>query len=264
MPSEGSDSLDGMSVAAYRRLAAGRDGWDPNPYQSHVSGDWHSQAFPKVAAGVHALLARYDAREIDERQLLRGKDNERRPGPGGRPRCEDTLSYWLYFQHHKGDERWKLLGQPYWSVPAWLSWRAQYSHTPPDRRLSRSDGRTALATFPKGGPDGLVSEHVVPKKVMKRLLLATRDREKIGALLKLNLCCVVTRAEDARLPRDDHLQPAEPWRRYHGKGIVLLHNPAWSDDEIQPLLRHGLLNERSIWPLGRRDPHEAPTIEPRR
>jgi hypothetical protein len=240
-----------MSVAEYRKLTAGCRSWDPNPYQFYVGGSWHSQAFPKVVDGVRALLARYDGREVDEQQLLRGKDNERRPGSSGRPRCEDTLSYWLYFQHHKGDERWKLLGQPYWSVPAWLSWRAYYAGMPPDRRSNRNDGRPSLGTFPKGGSDGLVSEHVVPKKVLKGLLLATRDREKIAALLKLNLCCVVTRAEDAQLPRDHHARPADPWHRYQGKGIVLLHNPAWTDDEIGRLLQQGLLRERSIWPLGR-------------
>jgi hypothetical protein len=37
--------------------------------------------------------------------------------------------------------------------------------------------------------------------------------------------------------------------RYRGTGIVLLHNPDWTEDEIEPLLRHGFLSERSVSPL---------------
>jgi hypothetical protein len=240
-----------MSVSEYRRLAAGCGGWNPDPFMSYPGGAWELQAFPQVVAGVGALLARFDACAVAERQLLRGKDNDRRPGPNGLPACQDTLSHWLYYQHHKGDERWKLLGQRYWSVSAFLSWHAQYLATAADRRLNRNDGKYAVRTFPKGGPAGLVSEHVVPKKEMKKLLLSTRDTQKIADVLRLNLCCVVTGVEDARLVRDRHPEPTAPWRRYRGTGIVMLHNPAWSDSEIAALLQNGLLSERSVRPFGR-------------
>jgi hypothetical protein len=239
-----------MSVEQYRNLTARCTGWTPNPFAPYPGGAWDVRAFPQVVDGVCALLARFDAGKVDERQLLRGKDNDKRIGPNGLPLCQDTLSHWLYFQHHKGDERWKLLGQRYWSVAAFLSWRAQYQATAPDQRLNRNDGMYSLRTFPKGGSNGLVSEHVVPKKAMKALLLPTRDEKRIGALLRLNLCCVVTSAEDSRLERDGHPDPIEPWRRYRGKGIILLHNPAWTDNETASLLRNDLLSVRSVNPFG--------------
>lgn len=237
-----------LRVSDYRQLAARCAAWDPNPFVAHRDGAWETRAFPEVVKGVIALLARFDAGRVDRRQLLNGKDNDKRMGANGLPSCQDTLSHWLYYQHHKGDERWKLLGQRYWSVSALLSWRMQYNSTPLAQRFNRNDGRYATRTFPKQGPTGLVSEHVVPKKLMKTLLLPTRDQERISNVLRLNLCCVVTRAEDARLERDSHPIPTEPWRRYRGKGIILLHNPTWTDAEIEPLLRNGLLSPRSIDP----------------
>ena len=94
-----------------------------------------------------------------------------------------------------------------------------------------------------------MSEHVVPKKEMKKLLVGTRDAAQIKAILGLNLCCVVTGDEDRRLQRDCHPDPMQPWLRYRGKGITVLHNPEWEDLEIEALLRHGLLSERSVAPF---------------
>src|SRR5262245_36445623 len=115
--------------------------------------------------------------------------------------------------------------------------------------LRSNADRYPLKSFPKGGPNGLVSEHVVPKKELKKLLRHERDPKRIAALLQLNLCCVVTGSEDAMLERAGHPNPTDPWARYRGKGIILLHNPDWSDTEIEALLRHGLLSLRSFQPF---------------
>jgi hypothetical protein len=224
--------------------------WGPNPFESHPDGPWRERAFAEVVAGIEALLERYDRGEVRERQLLHGKDNDKSLNDAGRPSCHDVLSHWLYYQHHPGDERWKLLGQRYWSVSAWLAWRAKYLDTPPARRLNARDTRPHLRTFPKRGTDhenGLVSEHVIPKAVIKERLL--RSPAEIERWLNRNLCCVVTRGEDRRLATSSHPDPADPWLRYRGAGIVLLHNPDWTEAEIEPLLRHGLLSERSVSPL---------------
>lgn len=171
------------------------------------------------------LLKRFEADKVTEWQLLRGKDTGREK--------KDTLSYWLYYQHHPGSEYWKLMGQRYWSVAAWRAWR--------DWRAA--GGRS----FPKRqriGDSGLVSEHVVPKKVLKQQILA--DRGNVRVWLERNLCCVVTVGEDRHLPGESHPDATDPWRRYRRTGIVLLHNRAWTPEQIEPLLRHGLLNESSF------------------
>jgi hypothetical protein len=211
-----------------------------------------------VVAEVYALLDRFDRGEVSEWQLLHGKDNDRRLNEAGRPSCHDVLSHWLYYQHHPGHERWKLLGQRYWSVRAWRSWRTKYAGTPPSGRLHAQDRRPHLQTFPKRGTHGdpgLVSEHVIPKVVLKKLLL--QDRHNIEYWLRRNLCCVVTRGEDRGLPSSTHPDPTDPWLRYRARGIVLLHNPEWTEDEIEPLLRHDLLSELSVSPLATHQP-EAP------
>ena len=82
----------------------------------------------------------------------------------------DTLSYWLYFQHHPGHERWKILGQRYWSEKAYASFRDRFFATPDPKRYSR-DGGPAVVTIPKrraDGKRGLVSEHdrCPPKKIV--------------------------------------------------------------------------------------------------
>jgi hypothetical protein len=241
-----------MTVGEYRTLAKTVARWQPDPFTPYTKGAWHTHSFPQVVAGVTSLLSRFDAGDVSEHQLLRGKDNDKRPGPNGLPRCHDTLSYWLYFQHHPGHELWKLLGQVYWSVGAYLCWHDYYHRMAPDRRSSRTGAHPSLKTFPKKGLGGLISEHVVPKKAMKALLLRTRNRDEIEALLRLNLCCVVTSAEDRGLETAAHPSPSDPWARYRSTGIVMLHNPAWLDTEIESLLRNSLLDERSMSPFPQR------------
>lgn len=235
-----------LSVSQYRALASACNDWHPNPFSPHRDGPWHEGNFHLVLDGVMALLCRFDAGTVSEQQLLRGKDNDKRPGLNGLPSCHDTLSYWLYFQHHPGHELWKLLGQRYWSVEAYQCWHEQYNRTSASERFGRNGLAPSLRTFPKGGASGLVSEHVVPKKALKELLLQTRDRGTIESLLRLNLCCVVTGAQDGRLERACHPNPFDPWQRYRGKGIIMIHNPTWTDNEIDALLRNGLLSTRSI------------------
>jgi hypothetical protein len=232
-----------MDIATYRELARQAPrAWTPNPFFQHPIGDWHTVKFDEVVSGVEALLKRFDDGQVTEAQLLRGKDNDAR-------RKFDTLSYWLYYQHHPGHEYWKIIGQKYWSIDAWLSWRAKCIALNVACDGSRNPPLSTLPKRKRDGNLGLVSEHVVPKKALKQCLL--RDRTAIRSWLRSNLCCVVTRSEDRRLVRDIHPDPRDPWRRYIGTGIVLLHNPAWTDTEIEPLLKYGLLNEFSMNPLAK-------------
>jgi hypothetical protein len=199
--------------------------WDPDPFQPHPDGDWLKNHFEPAVVGVTDLLKRFEVGKVAEWQLLHGKDTGREK--------KDTLSYWLYCQHHPGSEYWKLMGQRYWSVVAWRAWR--------DWRAA--GGRS----FPKrsgNGDCGLVSEHVVPKKVLKQHILA--DRTNVRVWLERNLCCVVTVGEDRNLPSESHRDATDPWLRYEGSGIVLLHNSRWTDAEREPLLRHGLVNHGSF------------------
>jgi hypothetical protein len=217
-----------VSLAEYLDLAQlVRQQWDPDPFKTHPGGDWHGIHFEEVLVAVMELLRRFDAGEVPEAHLLGGKDNG--------PKKRDTLSYWLYYQHHPGSEYWKLMGQRYWSVSAWRAWRAW-----------RDAGGRSFPKRKRSGDSGLVSEHVVPKKVMKERICA--DRANVRLWLQRNLCCVVTVAEDGHLVRDTHPDAADPWLRYEGKGIVLLHNSAWNVEEIDTLLRHGMLDRSSVAP----------------
>jgi hypothetical protein len=209
-----------MTLSGYVKRSKAVGTLDPNPFQAHTDGPWHERNFQPVVNNVVSLLTRFRATEIDKHHLLHGKDN----GPNKR----DTLSYWLYYQHHPGSEKWKLMGQRYWSVEAWRSWR-----------------EAGGGSFPKRGDRGLVSEHVVPKKVLKTLLIECdpSNCDYIRRLLELNLCCVVTRAEDKQLKRDKHPNVDDPWIRYAeaNNRITLIHNPYWIPAEVEPLLRHGLI-----------------------
>jgi len=207
---------------------------EPDPFFPHPDGPWHQTHFDETVEGIRSLLMRFAAGQVSEWHLLKGKDN----GPNKR----DTLSYWLYYQHHPGHERWKILGQRYWSEQAYASFRDRFFATPDPKRYSR-DGGPAVATIPKrraDGKRGLVSEHVVPKMVMKRLLLDPPG--SITNLLNLNICAVVTLAEDRRLVRADHADPFDPWSRYEGTGIRFIDNPGWTDVERANLAQYDLIS----------------------
>lgn len=220
--------------------------WDPDPYSPHPpDGPYHQHAFAEVVEGVHDLLRRYDSGTVERDHLLRGKDNG--------PRKRDTLNYWLFWQHHPQHERWKCLGQRYWSIAAWGAWREYFQSLPLKERFGR-DGFPALRSLPKPatlpvGRNGsaLVSEHVVPKKVMQSFLLPVRSRDDIAQVLRANLCCVVTRSENARLPpswhpdQDKPIKDLRPWNRYRGRGITVLEHAGWTFDEREALSEAGLL-----------------------
>lgn len=208
----------------------------PQPYIYHPNGPWHSDVFPTIVKSVTELLDSFEAGQVPERHLLRGKDN-------GRCKCgrdkTETLSYWLYFQHHPGSERWKILGQRFWSIEAWRAWRDQYFSIEEDKRLNSRDGLPTLATIPKrkvAGERALLSEHVVPKKVLKGLLL--ERRHPVPNVLALNHCAVVTRAEDRRLAISSHPDPFDPWRRYSETGIEIIESPDWTDRERNEVKRY--------------------------
>jgi hypothetical protein len=107
--------------------------------------------------------------------------------------------------------------------------------------------RTAAPSRSAARTRSAVSEHVIPKTVIKQRLLS--EGRDVETWLSRNLCCVVTRGEDRHLAASSHPDPADPWLRYRGSGIVLLHKPDWTEVEIEPLLRHGLVDERSVYPL---------------
>jgi hypothetical protein len=163
------------------------------------------------------------------------------------------LNFWLFWQHHPQSERWKCLGQRYWSVAAWQVWRERFQSLPVGERFRR-DGFPAERSLPKPTRlsvdrrgSALVSEHVVPKKVMQTFLLRVRSREDIAQVLEANLCCVVTRDENSGLPASSHpdqgkpFEDLRPWNRYKGFGITLLDHPGWTSDEIEALSEAGLL-----------------------
>lgn len=66
--------------------------------------------------------------------------------------------------------------------------------------------------------DGVQHEHVVPLKVIERMLFAARpDAANIGRLARSCPVCIVTRSEHRRLPNDpwgDEDPAKDPWRRY--------------------------------------------------
>jgi len=133
---------------------------EPDPFFPHPDGPWHQTHFDETVEGIRSLLMRYAAGQVSEHHLLKGKDN----GPDKR----DTLSYWLYYQHHPGHERWKILGQRNWSVEAYGSFRDRFYATPEAKRHSR-DGGPAPATIPKRravGDHGLLSGSNATSQVM--------------------------------------------------------------------------------------------------
>jgi hypothetical protein len=132
-------------------------------------------------------------------------------------------------------------------------WRERFRSLPAEERFSR-DGFPAEHSLPKPirlstheRGSALVSEHVVPKKVMQSFLLRVRSRDDIAQVLEANLCCVVTRDENRRLPsswhpdQDKSIEEFRPWNRYCGKDIAVLDNPKWTARERATLSEAGLL-----------------------
>lgn len=216
----------------------------PNPFFPHPDGPWHETHFDEVVYGIKSVLEKYANNELSRDQICKGKDN-------GYDRVwktnkEEKINYWLYYQHHKGSERWKCLGQRYWSVQAYRSFRKKYFSFPENKRLNSRDKGPHQNTLPKRKAEqleGLVSEHVIPKRVMQDLLL--KNKWPIEELLTLNLCAVITLREDRKINelklRSSHPNPFKPLHRYKGTGIQFIPNPDWSFEEKTALEEYNLV-----------------------
>ncbi len=206
-----------LSLAEYLELVRrAPKKWDPDPFTNPKS-DWQHDNFDKAVDGMEGLLKRLKGGEVTENDLKQSDIKK--------ATRENTYSYWLYIGHHPHPPRnpWKRLGQRYWSVEAWRSY------------LERGDRDLAL-------------DHVVPKKIMWKCICA--DISTVRLWMERNLCCVVTASEHnhPRLRRNGHPDAADPWRRYEGTGIVLLHNQSWTQEQIETLHGHGLLDSSSLAP----------------
>lgn len=204
-----------ITLEEYRGLAQNAPKqWKPDPF-TNPKGDYQGKSFGETVDGMESLLKRLKSGEVTEEDLKRSDI--------AKATRENTYRHWLYIGHHgpSPKDNWKYLGQRYWSVEAWRSYR---------ERCDR----------------GLILDHVVPKKIMWERLLA--DSSNVRLWMERNLCCVVTASEHRSrcLARTAHPDPADPWRRYEPSGIVLLHNSRWTEAEIEPLLRHGLANHSSF------------------
>jgi hypothetical protein len=186
--------------------------WKPDPF-TNPPGVCQRLPFERTVEGMESLLKRLKSGEVAEEDLKRSDI--------AKAFRENTYGYWLYIGHHPPSPKneWKRLGQRYWSVEAWRSWKER-------------------------GDQGLALDHVVPKKVMWQRLQA--DISNVRIWMERNLCCVVTVAEHRNLPHSRHKRPSDPWLRYEGSEIVLLDNSRWTDAEREPLLRHGLVNHSSF------------------
>ena len=192
--------------------------WDPDPF-TNPKRDWQRDNFDRAVDGMTRILERVRDGEVTKDDLKQSDIKE--------ATRENTYKYWLYVGHHppSPSNEWKRLGQRYWSVDAWRSYRER-------------------------GDRDLVLEHVVPKKRMWECLVA--DSSNVRLWMERNLCCVVTVGEDRHRirQRQTHPNPADPWLRYSKTGIVLLYNRAWTTEQRAPLLRHGLLDGTSFAPDG--------------
>lgn len=230
--------------------------YTPDPFFQHPHGPWHQCNEENVRRGLRQVLERFHNGELTEAQIMKGKDNGR--CKKYHTNKQDVMSYWLYFQHHPGNERWKLLGQRYWSVNAYESFKRQFLHLPVNERYSKTDHGPHLKSLPKrkkAGNEGLVSEHVVPKKAIKTYLVHGNEplETRIQYALKWNLCAVVTGEEDDRLLKDSHpdvqrenftkfsLEAVDPWKRYKDTGITFIPNPYWTREEKEALKCYNLI-----------------------
>lgn len=189
----------------------------PNPFE----GDTRGLSDREAARGAWAALQRFRNGEISDAVLRRTEGDTWRDK-------ENLLAYWLWRHHHDGNSKRKVIGQRYWTPGAT---RSLHQHWPP------------VPTKRIFGADALVSEHVVPKAVMKPLLLEAESLADVERLFGLNLCAVVARSENKRLSQKTHPDPFDPWLRYSVAGLRLVPNPDWSAEEWSVLKRHGLVEE---------------------
>ena len=206
-----------VTLQEYRALAQNAPKqWEPDPF-TNPRGDWQRDhfKFEDAVNGMTNLLKRVRSGEVTVEDLKQSDFKK--------ATRENTYGYWLYIQHHppKIKNDWKRLGQRYWSVQAWASYRETGDH-------------------------GLELDHVVPKKTMWERIL--EEPQNVRVWMERNLCCVLTVSQHNchHLSRTTHPKPEDPWVRYKGSGIVLLHNSRWTEKEIEPLLRHGLVNRSSF------------------
>jgi len=69
-----------------------------------------------------------------------------------------------------------------------------------------------------------------------------RNQADPGEIVARNFGAVITHGESRLLTdKDSHPNPADPWLRYAGKGILFVPNPNWSEATRSDLKRHGLI-----------------------
>ena len=208
---------------------------DPDPFIPYPTGDWEAAKLPEAIAAVEAAIALYGERLVTREALW---EDMNRAG----------VKYWLWYMHHKHDNRWKNLGRPYWSIRAYLAWRRHYFSFPPEERLD-SRGLPHIRTFKKrktAGRDGLYHEHVVPQRVSFRLIVD--DKIPPAVVLGRNIGAVITSGENDDLRRD-HPDLTDPWLRYKGSDIQFIENPKWTKAQRDALIRYDLLWTKPIPPF---------------
>ena len=108
---------------------------------------------------------------------------------------------WAATEVYPADE-WKLLSQRFISMQVRDRWRAAFAA-----------GAKAVKVFTRdaGNRDRVAvkHEHVVPRRLLKVLILTTTAAEQVHALVQRSLGCVVTCVEDASLPTQ-----GQGWERY--------------------------------------------------
>ncbi len=205
----------------------------PVPFLLHPDGQpWEPRWRPVAAEQIFDAMDRFHRGEISEDELRQDRNRE-------------GIKFWLWYMHHKDDERRKCIGRPYVSHDAYITWRRYYFAVPEGKRLHR-DGAHALCTIPKkswAGLDGLHHEHVVPQfQSLDRIILEGLDPEWVIAC---NLDAVITEREARLLPRR-HPNPDIPWLRYAGSGIKFVVNPTWTPEERAALEQYDLIYEGEI------------------
>jgi hypothetical protein len=205
---------------------------NPDPFFEYPGGDWETAMRPLALRAVEDAMRRYRAGLITRDDLCKDMNKE-------------GIKYWLWYMHHKHDNRRKNLGRPYWSLVAYVTWRRYYFDVEPGRRLAR-DGGAAKCTLQKRGKakkDGLYHEHVVPQNQSLKLIID--EGVPPAVVLGRNIGAVITVGENDLLP-PIHEDPTDPWLRYRGTGIQFIENPKWTKAERDALIRYDLLWTKPI------------------